>query len=172
MWTPGQVSDMLKIPPSTLRRYAADFADHLSPGAQRSRGRRFNESDVDILARARELLGQGRSPAEVSAILPVIAESEGEGPDAAKLDSALALVPSIGGALRRALDETRLIRADFVEVAATVGDLRTEVHRLRARSDAQAEAFRRWAAGPWYRRLLTSPELPDAEDSPPLRDRI
>jgi hypothetical protein len=48
MFTPGQVSEMLEIPPSTLRRYLKQFETHLSESATKKRGRRFSEGEVGL----------------------------------------------------------------------------------------------------------------------------
>lgn len=91
MFASVQVSDMLEIPPSTLRRYVKHFAERLSDEATKKRGRRFTERDVSILARARELIQQGRSPDKVASLLQVVGEEEEKPEDNT---SALALVPS------------------------------------------------------------------------------
>ncbi|MCH8093054.1 MAG: MerR family transcriptional regulator [Chloroflexi bacterium] len=62
MFTPGQVSDMLEIPPSTLRRYVKDFPKHLSKTATKKRGRRFTELNIAILARGSRQAALGRWP--------------------------------------------------------------------------------------------------------------
>lgn len=57
---PGEISSMLDIPPSTLRRYVSIFGDYLSADANKKRGRRFTQNDVAILARIRDLAAQGQ----------------------------------------------------------------------------------------------------------------
>jgi len=96
MYTPGQVSDMLDIPSSTLRRYAKEFSSHLSEEAQEpGRKRRYIELDLVILARARKLLNTGQSPKEVNKMLFVVEDQELEYEE----NSSLALVPGISQAI-------------------------------------------------------------------------
>ena len=65
MFTPGQVSDMLEIPPSTLRRYVKDYPEHLSETATKKRGRRYTELDIATLDREQlELARKGGAALE------------------------------------------------------------------------------------------------------------
>ncbi len=67
--TPSQAAHLLKISVSSLRRYAADFADHLSPSASTTERKRFyTHSDLALLARARDLL-RSHSASEVKKLL-------------------------------------------------------------------------------------------------------
>lgn len=137
-FTPSQVSDMLGIPPSTLRRYVGDFGDHLSGEATSPRGRRYSDRDIAILKKARELLYQRQPVDQVNALLAVI-----DDPEASPSDS-LALVPDISAALTTALETAR--------------GLRLEVDDLADRQD-RLEALTEWLAIPWYRRIGQSPPL-------------
>jgi len=139
MFTPGQVSDMLDVPSSTLRRYVLQFAAHLSETATKKRGRRFTERDVATLARARELLQQGRKPPEVNELLPVLGENDPE----AQPDAALMLVPSISAALTEALDMARSLRTEVEDVSDRQDQMATQLESLEA-----------WVREPWYRRLF------------------
>lgn len=142
MFTPGQVSDMLEVPPSTLRRYVKQFVKHLSESATKKRGRRFTEQDIATLARARELLTQGRKPKETDELLAVVGDDDPE----AQPDAALALVPSISEALAGALDVARGLRAEVDDLSEKQGDTAARVRGLEA-----------WLREPWYRRIFGSP---------------
>lgn len=142
MFTPGQVSDMLDVPSSTLRRYVKQFAAHLSETATKKRGRRFTEQDIATLARARELLQQGRKPEETNELLAVVGEDDPE----AQPDAALMLVPSISAALTEALDAARGLRAEVDDLSEKQGDTAARVNGLQA-----------WLREPWYRRLFGRP---------------
>ena len=149
MFTPGQVSDMLDVPSSTLRRYVKQFAAHLSETSTKKRGRRFTERDVATLARARGLLQQGRKPPEVNELLPVLGKEDPE----AQPDAALALVPSISAALTEALDMAQSLRAE-------VGDLAGQVEQVAQDQGATREELaelRKWLRLPWYQRWRTPP---------------
>lgn len=151
MFTSGQISDMLEIPPSTLRRYVKDFAAHLLETAIKKRGRRFNERDVTVIARAREMLQQGRDPKEVDKLLAVVGEEQE--PEATP-DSALALVPSISHALTEALDTARSLRMEVVEL----GDQVDDVAGRQVDTDRRLELLEAWMREPWWRRLFTHPK--------------
>jgi len=142
MFTPGQVSDMLEVPPSTLRRYVKDYPEHLSKTATKKRGRRYTEADIATLARAREMLQQGRSPDEVGSLLAVVGQDDPE----AEPDSVLNLVPSISQALSEVQEQAQALRS----ILETVADNQNAAeHRL--------EALEAWSREPWYRRLFASP---------------
>jgi len=142
MFTPGQVSDMLEIPPSTLRRYVKDFPKHLSKTATKKRGRRFTELDIATLARARELLQQGRKPKETNKLLAIVGQ---EDPDA-QPDSALALVPSISQALSEVQEQAQALRS----ILENVADNQNE-------ANSRLEALEAWARAPWNRRIFGPP---------------
>lgn len=67
--TPAEVAELLGIPPSTLRTYAAAFGDLLSRGAQGDpavagrafRHRRYTRADLRVLSRAKTLVDGGLS---------------------------------------------------------------------------------------------------------------
>ena len=58
MHSPGQVSDLLAIPPSTLRRWAALFSAHLSAHANQHR-RQYTDQDLATLEYIKDLSSQG-----------------------------------------------------------------------------------------------------------------
>jgi len=142
MFTPGQVSEMLEIPPSTLRRYVKDYPEHLSKTATKKRGRRYTEADIATLARAREMLQQGREPEEVGKLLAVVGQEDGQ----AEPDSALALVPSISQALSEVQEQSQALRSILESVADR-----------QAAADQRVEALEAWMREPWYRRLFGGP---------------
>jgi len=59
MITPGQVSDSLDVPPSTLRRWAVRFADHLSPQPEGRGHRKYTVADVNTFRKIRDLSAEG-----------------------------------------------------------------------------------------------------------------
>ena len=72
-FSPGQISEMLKIPASTLRRYSVDFADVLSESASVSgRKRVYTDSDVLLLRKIRELSSQRLEPDEIRSRLQIL----------------------------------------------------------------------------------------------------
>lgn len=141
-FTPSQVSDMLGIPPSTLRRYVADFGDHLSAKANRPRGRRYSDQDIATLKKARELLNQRQPVDQVNRLLGII-----DDPEATPSDS-LALVPDISTALTTALEAARGLRIEVDDLA-----------ERQDQADDRLDALTEWVAIPWYRRIGQSPPL-------------
>ena len=72
--SPGQLSELLDIPPSSLRRYVKRFGDYLSDDANKTRGRSFNESDIAVIARIRDLAQHGEKLNDIPEKLESIPE--------------------------------------------------------------------------------------------------
>jgi len=150
LYSPNQTSEMLKIPQSTLRRYAQQYADHLSEHATKQRNRRYTEQDIATLARARELLREGKSPEQVNNLLGVVGSTN------ANPDTALALIPSISQALTEALDTARSLRA---EVDIMHGDITSHDERMSEAERKLSEMAAKLAQiesdknTPWYRKI-------------------
>lgn len=131
MFTSGQVATMLELPSSTLRRYVATFGGFLSEGARQARSRRFTDGDVVILRRIRELLGEGRSPAEVKELLASLDVAVVEAKTPATV---LELLPGIGQELAAQRQLAHVLQLEMEDVS----------DRLAA-----VEAY---LMAPWYRR--------------------
>ena len=69
MFTSGEVSKLLGIPSSSLRRYVSEFSEYLSREANRRRGRRFTEHDVEIIATIRGLTQEGKKLEDIGPLL-------------------------------------------------------------------------------------------------------
>src|SRR3990167_8426516 len=94
VYTPGEVSTLLAIPSSSLRRYVAILGHLLSPGARKQRGRTFSESDISVIARVRELTQGGYTLEQIEPLLgDILPEVH---PDELPPASALAIVQRIG----------------------------------------------------------------------------
>ena len=145
-YTPSQVSEMLDIPPSTLRRYAAVYSDHLSP-QQPKKKRTYNDSDIMKLRRIKELSGH-IPPEEIPAHLDRVSTVLVEKPTAAASSSVM-LLPEVYARFDR-------LEADHQHTLSEMHELSARLERLEA-STAQSERLRAWAALPWWRRLFTPP---------------
>jgi DNA-binding transcriptional MerR regulator len=143
VYTPDQTSKMLKIPLSTLRRYASQYSEHLSEHTKR-RKRRYTEQDITTLARARELLSSGKSPSEVNKLLSVITTDE------QLPDNTLALIPSISQALAQALDTAQTLRADVDQHDKRLNETESKLLELSNRLDELVSAKNT----PWYKKLF------------------
>ena len=151
MYTPQQASEMLRIPGSTLRRYANQFGEHLSDHATQQRVRRYTEQDIAILSKARELLNEGKTPEQVNELLRVI------GTEQPSPDTTLALIPSISEALSEALDTARALRTQVGELSEQQDKhserLSSAESKLTELAD-KLEALELERATPWYRKIL------------------
>lgn len=138
-YSPGEVSKMLGIPGSTLRRYVAEFGAHLSPNARKLRGRSFSEDDLAIVYKIRELASQGVSldhiEPQLAEALDHVARQDDEQPPTA----ALAVVARVSEKLDTFEDVLE-------KQAAMIADLQARLITL----EAEAEQLKK----PWYKRLL------------------
>ena len=134
MFTPGQVSIMLQIPGSSLRRYAALFADRLSLTARR-RKRLYTDQEILTLQKVRDLAGQGLTVTQIAERLDVVVDQE---PPA----NALALLPSI-------LQEFEEIRSRLAQMET---DQQSQLDALRVQVDQLAQELERQRR-PWWKRL-------------------
>jgi DNA-binding transcriptional MerR regulator len=151
MYSPEQTSEMLKIPSSTLRRYANQYRSHLSEHATKQHKRRYTEQDIAILARAREMLSEGKSPEQVNNLLSVMSDGE------RSPESALALIPSISQALAEALDTARSLRAEMDGVNSTLqahDERMSDAERKLAEMADKLAQIESDAQIPWYRKII------------------
>ena len=173
--TPSQVSEMLGIPPATLRRYTKLFAPHLSPDSQRQRGRRYSRADIHMLGRARELFGGGLQTDEVQERLPESGDeavpvgsptpsvvSGGDVPSVAPHGAAAP--PEGTDGPRHQLEE--LIRTQEALAAATSNLARWQMisEDRQSRSDERLSIaeyklarIEEWLKLPWLKRLFSRP---------------
>ena len=124
MLTPGQVSELLKVSPSTIRRWSVLFEDHLS--RRTGKHRQYTPEDFATLQRVKELSGEGIELDEIKHLVAVVdqqpQENQGKG---------------------------LIVYEDFVELLesfrVTTTSLKSEIDQLRAEV-----AYLRL---PWYRRI-------------------
>lgn len=140
-YTPKQVSEMLQIPASSLRRLSKDFSDQLSK--QKSRHRQYSEDDISLLKRVRELTARGMTLTAVKTELTFVTPDQQQ--PAAPVDT-LALIPTISHELTRLDDVTRSIILEFEQIR---NDHKATVDRL-----SRLEA---WSRLSWWKRLFTRP---------------
>ncbi len=105
MWTPQQVSEMIKVPVSTLRRYAADYSQYLSSSAHLAgKARRYTDRDIVIFEKIRQLLQKGNSVEQVRSLIPL---TEFDQP----VSTSLAAVPGIAAEIQALNDRAAEIKA-------------------------------------------------------------
>lgn len=134
MYSPGEVSRLLSIPPSSLRRYVDKFGHLMSPNARKRRGREFTENDLAIVARIRDLAGQGISLDAITPELEVF-EHEPNQPDTPT--SAL-----------------MLINRRFGQYDSRLDSQSDELDHLRRRVDELESLITVEIKKPWYQRLF------------------
>ena len=140
MFTPKQICETLKVSPSTLRRWANRFENHLSvvdhePGTHRE----YTPDDLSIFKTIQTHLDNGLTYAEIEKRLAVVEEPE---PDQS---TALLTLPEFTQAIENA--------------RAAVANLQMEIEELK---NWQSE-INAWVALPFYRRLFTKPPMPENE---------
>ena len=133
--TVGQVADLLDTSGSTVRRWAGEFADHLSGGANPGKGtaRQFTDDDLRILGYVASRTAAGIPVAEIArelptASLPSLADL-GHGRDMTPDNS---LVVGLAGVLASSQDTQRQIAASLDKLT-DIADLRAELEDLRRR---------------------------------------
>jgi len=133
MHSPGEVSGILQIPASTLRRYVAEYKEFLSPEATQPRNRRFNQTDLGVLAKIRQGLNDGIPSEKIKDDLGTIVEDELEA------ERALVEYEPINQALTT-------IRSDVTGIVDEMGKHEDRLSRLEE-----------WLRLPWWKRLFVRP---------------
>ena len=133
--TVGQVADLLNTSGSTVRRWAGDFASHLSPAANPGKGanRTFTDDDLRVLAYVASRTAAGIPVAEIArelptASLPSLADLAKTG--IIKPDDTLLI--GLAGIMASSQDTQRQIAASLDRLT-DIADLRAEVEDLRRR---------------------------------------
>ena len=121
-YTPGEVSTLLAIPSSSLRRYVAILGHLLSPGARKQRGRTFSESDISVIARVRELTQGGYTLEQIEPLLgDILPEVH---PDELPPASALAIVQRIGEVQQSQQDQINKLQSQVNELVQELAQRR------------------------------------------------
>src|SRR3990172_3813398 len=128
MFTPGQVSEMLDIPASSLRRYATIFAQFLDQGARR-RKRLYTDQDILTLRRVRDFAAHGLTTGQIAQRLEVV--------EVDQPNNALALLPNV-------LREFEILHSMQSDQDQRIEQLRSEIEQLREEIRQQRR--------PWWRR--------------------
>ena len=154
--SPSQAAQLLGIGGSTLRLWSGQFANHLSEAARGGSGRRrhYTPDDIATLTRARDMLRNGATVADVGDRLGVVAPDAGSAALVTvaalsdDLQSTRAALVSLADELRRRQDDhAASLAALQTEHAADLAKLAGQVADLRAEVDAMKRA-------PWWRRLF------------------
>lgn len=131
MITPKQISDSLEVPPSTLRRWANRFDNHLSPH-EPGKHRSYTPTDFDTFRKIQNLLDQNLTYDEIESKLDLV-----ETP------------PDKSNSLLLLKDYTQIIE----EARANVQILRSQMDN----QDKRIKQLEAWISLPWYRKIFTKP---------------
>ena len=75
-YTPGETSELLNIPSSTIRRYVQTFSPYLSTSAQKKKSRMFSDEDIATLSRVRDLAADGILMRDIAAQLEQVVDKD------------------------------------------------------------------------------------------------
>ena len=134
MITPAMVSDMINVPASTVRRWAARYAHHLSP--QHGKKRMYTVSDVDTFRRIRDLSGQGYS--------------------LERIDQELGIVPEVQPDEKTA---AMVSMSDFVESLESAHRTLAELKQQADTQSARIKALEEWILLPWWKKFIRRPPV-------------
>lgn len=144
MFTPKQIFETLTISPSTLRRWAKRFENHLSiedhePGTHRE----YTPEDLHVFRTIQTHLENGLTYAEIEQRLNVVEDPEPEP------STALLSLPEFQNAIETA--------------RAAVASMKMEIEELKT---WQAE-MNAWLVLPWWKRIFTKPPQPQRPQNAP-----
>ena len=138
MITPGQVSETLNIPPSTIRRWAVRFADMLSP--QDSIKRMYSMQDLNTFRQIRDYSRQGKSLDNIADKLKIVpARVEAE----QNTETGLIVHPEVAKVLNR-------ITESNIALQLQLDKMKDQQNKLIA-----------WLMLPWWKRLFN--QMPGIE---------
>jgi DNA-binding transcriptional MerR regulator len=130
---PKEVSEMLGVPVSTIRRYSVDFGHLLSESARAAGKKRFyTDQDVLILRQIRKYSSRRHTPAEIERLVQVV-EPQPE------TTTALALMPTL-------IQKFEEIHQAMSDQRQELAELRDDMRRLRDELED--------ARQPWYKRII------------------
>ena len=135
MITPGQVSDSLTVPSSTIRRWAKRFDKFLSQ--QQGKKRVYTLSDLDTLRQIRDLSAQGLTLDQIANALQVVEQPQ-------PADTAL-ISPEAVRAIEQINNQLMSLQQAYDKQQSEFDELRNQ---LKAFYDL-----------PWYKRIGKKPNL-------------
>ena len=150
-FSPGEVSNLLDVPSSTLRRYVSHFGDYLSEDARRKRSRRFTEQDIQVIAQIRDLTGQGIRLEDIPQRLDqtVDVDQPREEMTALALPGVLKQLEGIAELFTQQQQEINQLRD---QLSSTAG--REDIEQLQQQIQELHDQLDRERNKPWYKRIL------------------
>ena len=154
-YTPGQISDLLSVPASTLRRWAVHFEKALSPQAMEAgRHRVYANSDLEVFRQIRDLAAKGHSLRSIENILTVIPSGQ------AKAEFTPNSEPE--GEPTPPGEQSQNSALMVLAVSRELGTHNAQIQALQDQINKQNErltALTEFMALPWYKRIGKRPPV-------------
>ena len=155
-YTPGQISELLSVPASTLRRWAVNFEKALSPQApEAGRHRVYANSDLEVFRQIRDLAAKGHSLRAIENILTVIPSGQAKPEFTPNFEPVNEPTPDNETAPNSAL-------MIVTNMAGQVGTHNAQIQGLQDQINKQNErlaALTEYLALPWYKRIGKQPPI-------------
>lgn len=154
-YTPGEVSNLLGVPASTLRRWAVRFEKALSPqDMEAGRHRVYANSDLEVFRQIRDLAAKGHSLRSIENILTVIP------PGQAKPEFMPNFEPE--GEPTPPGEQSQNSALMVLAVSRELGTHNAQIQALQDQINKQNErltALTEFMALPWYKRIGKRPPV-------------
>jgi len=150
MLTPGQVSETLNVPSSTLRRWAARFADHLSPQPSGRGHRSYTVDDLNTFRRIRDLSGEGMLLDDITKRLDVVELPPDETKD-------LITTEGYSRMLDYAVNTLESMQSLIADQGQRITRLEGRIIDAGQNDNDELKRLRKWASLPWWKRIFTPP---------------
>ncbi len=154
-YNPGEVSKLLGVPVSTLRRWAVRFEKALTPQApEAGRHRVYSDSDLETFKQIRDLAAKGRSLRAIENILTVIPPGQAKPEFTPDYEPETDPTPANEQAQNSALM--------VLAVSRELGTHNAQIQALQDQINKQNErlaALTEYLALPWYKRIGKRPPV-------------
>lgn len=142
-YTPRQVSEMLGVPESTLRRWAVMFRAQLSDQKGRKQ-RLYLDQDIYVFSQVKDLASQNIPLSEIGSRIVITGDTAGEA------NSALLLIPTISARFEQLEANNRAAFEQLDRQAATIEQLTNQIEQL----SSQLEEIKDKNKSTWLYRLF------------------
>jgi len=149
MYTPKQVSDMLDIPTSSLRRYSQVFSDYLTIKHVKGQKRTYTEQDIVTLGKIRDLASSGLNHELIAERLPLIEDQK------EPIDNALALIPTVA----KELEAFKDFQVSIMQTVKTLeDDLNAEKNKTTELGEKITE-LENYISLPWWKKITKKTDI-------------
>lgn len=170
--TPQAAAGELDVSPATLRRWADEFGDFLSPVAspgERRGHRRYTEADMDVLRQVKQLLAEGLTYEQVRQRLADGNTAAGPDPNGAGPAEETVVRVEPADESEPAPSQTALVSAEAMKESPALAFLN---HTLAALSETQQSILNSQAANRELLGVLIQDNFNLKEENARLRERI